>query len=820
MRKVISNVLVLVLLGFFTVAAAQLPPDIIADSYLLQVEQAIRDGDHAGARAGINKIIDLQREHELDLPDEFHFRYAKAADAADLPEPALESIVKYLAAAGREGQHYVEALELMNKVQAAIEERPEAAPGQPATTQAAIDVGDDSNILANNSESLGDSSSSQDGVAAVSCQGWNTEEYFETATLEEVTACLDAGADLKARDDNGWTPLHWAAGVNENPAVIEALLAAGADLKARDEYGGTPLQNAAGINENPAVIEALLAAGADPKARNVSGDTPLHFAARFNNPAIAQALLKAGADPKAEDALGETPLQNAASNRNPAVRAILLQDDDSMPLHYAATNSDNPAEIEALLAAGADPGKEGDGGNTPLHYAVTNSDNPAVIEALLAAGADLEVRNDEGRMPLHLAAAGNGNPAVVEALLAAGADLEEEEDVGMFSRHQMADEGRTPLHWAVQSNNLAVIETLLAAGADLEARDYFNSTPLHRAARYRSNPAVIETLLATGANLEAEIDPGIGASYFNYFARSTPLHEAASFGSLAVVEALLAAGADPRKEDDDDHTPLHRAARYNRNPAMIEALLAAGLDLEARDDEGRTPLYLAAQYNRNPAVIEAFLAAGANLEARNEDGDSPLQIATEENDNAAVREVLLAAGAGQIERQRAAERARREAESGPSFLDFAVGAIGATAITVAGGGTEEAVEAGTVFAESVMTGQQPVGNSGGSGSPDVIGSAGNTGVTAGGGSCLIPGYPTPANPQTLGLASCPASVDFQRRAFAFQAAGAQCAIATGSSSTPEQINARRQEIKAACDRLDALQSPDIPTCQCPAGLRP
>ena len=38
MRKVISSVLVLVLVGFFTVAAAQLPPDIIADSYLLQVE--------------------------------------------------------------------------------------------------------------------------------------------------------------------------------------------------------------------------------------------------------------------------------------------------------------------------------------------------------------------------------------------------------------------------------------------------------------------------------------------------------------------------------------------------------------------------------------------------------------------------------------------------------------------------------------------------------------------------------------------------------------------------------------------------------------
>ena len=85
---------------------------------------------------------------------------------------------------------------------------------------------------------------------------------------------------------------------------------------------------------------------------------------------------------------------------------------------------------------------------------------------------------------------------------------------------------------------------------------------------------------------------------------------------------------------------------------------------------------------------------------------------------------------------------------------------------------------------------------------------------------MIPGYPTPpGGVANLGFPWCSASVGIQHRSFALQAAGAQCAIATGSSSTPDQINARRQEINVACDRLDALQSPDIPTCQCPAGLR-
>ena len=130
---------------------------------------------------------------------------------------------------------------------------------------------------------------------------------------------------------------------------------------------------------------------------------------------------------------------------------------------------------------------------------------------------------------------------------------------------------------------------------------------------------------------------------------------------------------------------------------------------------------------------------------------------------------------------------------------------------------EDALEAGAAIAGSVLTGQQPVGNSGGGtgGGP-----AGNTGGAAGGGPCQIPGYPSPpGGVANLGLAWCPSSVSMQVRSFALQAAGAQCAIATGSSSTPEQINARRQEITAACDRLAALGARlGGPNCRCPPGF--
>ena len=443
-----------------------------------------------------------------------------------------------------------------------------------------------------------------------------------------------------------------------------------------------------------------------------------------------------------------------------------------------------------------------------MYLTARSNENPAVIEALLNAGAALEARDNElGATPLYAAGRYNENEAIVEALTKAGADDAratrtncEKWNTDEFFRMATAEQ----------------VTACIYNGADLEAKANEDYRPLHMAARYNDNPAVIESLMAAGADLEAKSDYGFWSSGVS---QQTPLHYAARYNdNPAVIEALLTAGADLEARNDAYETPLFLAAQYNENPAVVQALLATGTDVMARIHANITPLHMAARYNDNPAVIESLMASGADLEVVTGSGikganETPLKW-SENNDNPAVHEALLRAGAGQTERQRAAAQARREANSGPGLLAAAIGIIGGTAITAAGGGTEEAAAAGTVFAESVITGQ-PVGNSGGGGSTDVFGSAGTTGGTAGVGSCLIPGYPSPANPQTLGLAWCPASVDFQVRAFALQAAGAQCAIATGSSSTPAQVQARRREIAAACGRLSAL---GVSNCHCPTRL--
>ncbi|MBC6402645.1 MAG: ankyrin repeat domain-containing protein [Hyphomonadaceae bacterium] len=96
----------------------------------------------------------------------------------------------------------------------------------------------------------------------ISCNDWNSREFFESATATDVKRCLAAGADIESRDKWKATPLHNAARWG-SVGTVRALIDAGADVNAEDTWENTPV-NSAESSHNLGIVNTLIKAGAKP----------------------------------------------------------------------------------------------------------------------------------------------------------------------------------------------------------------------------------------------------------------------------------------------------------------------------------------------------------------------------------------------------------------------------------------------------------------------------------------------------------------------------------------------------------------------------
>jgi len=133
-------------------------------------------------------------------------------------------------------------------------------------------------------------------------------------TPQQVENAIKNRANVNAMDKVGLTPLMWAAMLNPDTEVMAVLINAGADVNAKNNNGFTALMLAAG-NSSPEGIRALAKAGADVNASANNGKTPLMLAAMLNpNPEAVMVLLKLGADPAIRDNEGKTAIDHAREN--------------------------------------------------------------------------------------------------------------------------------------------------------------------------------------------------------------------------------------------------------------------------------------------------------------------------------------------------------------------------------------------------------------------------------------------------------------------------------------------------------------------------
>jgi ankyrin repeat protein len=153
----------------------------------------------------------------------------------------------------------------------------------------------------------------------------------------------------------------------DDPASdVTALLDAGADVNHADEHGKTALHAACG-NGAAGLAELLLARGALPAARNAAGATPLHWAALNGHleccKLLVPALVAAGEPVDAKNADGHGPVWLATRGSHEEVALFLMGamevDDEEIDGLRGEVAADEAAEIEAGLPDGDNTADDG-----------------------------------------------------------------------------------------------------------------------------------------------------------------------------------------------------------------------------------------------------------------------------------------------------------------------------------------------------------------------------------------------------------------------------------------------------------------------------
>ncbi|AHX04885.1 ankyrin repeat domain-containing protein [Ehrlichia japonica] len=466
----------------------------------------------------------------------------------------------------------------------------------------------------------------------------------------------------------------------------------------QDTEGNLPLHFAAQNCDSKTLSRCISNTGNDViNLRNFGNETFMHVMCRnldcsVENVAMAKEY---NADFAAVDGMDKLPLHHSAACSRPEVLAFILRNTKGCfssetdvvnmqdqhghtPLHCAVIGNNVGALPLMLLQNGIDACKRDVDGYMPIHHAVMGNNFYTVKALCLAKASVVKGKGSvaesllsgdfRGNTPLHLACSladkkvfivlkksiqkYHGKQVFYQSLLEEGTggkglDLSgfttENTELGLFNdlyKHiQSVDFVASPVHRAIQHNNLSVLSLLSNLPDVLKQESSTGVNSCHMAMLFGN--AETAKLIVNGAS-KAEVN----AQSSNV---TTPLHLACIRGDNRVIKVLVShKGLDINQGmGPSRNTVLHYAISKGDHSLIKKILGNPNIDVNVKNAAGKTALHEAVDLG-DLKVVKALCAAGADASVMDGDGKSMLShaISSEQNEASVIRMVKMLLGNG------------------------------------------------------------------------------------------------------------------------------------------------------------------------------